>query len=94
MASTDGPPPLKSVKVFTPTPNYVGHATKVFAIHMGVVLVGCILIGIFWEMTAMWVCGAFLTFFMVGWHLNSIDRAIKKEKEFDNVSYKYVDYYE
>ena len=92
MASTDGPIPQKRVEVFTPTPNYVGHAAKVFAIHMGILLVGCILIGIFWDMTAMWVCGCTLTFFMVGWHLNNLSRAIDKENNFDNRSCKYVDY--
>jgi hypothetical protein len=61
--------------------NHVGHATKIFAIHMGILLVVCILIGVFWNMEAMWIGGGFTTFFMVGWHLVAIDKAIQKERE-------------
>lgn len=70
--------PEKETKV---APNYVGHATKVFAIHMGVLLVVCILIGIFWSTIAMWVIGGSTTFFMVGWHVVAIQKAFGKEKE-------------
>jgi len=91
MASYDGPPPMKRVRVKVPFPNHVGHATKVFAIHMGVLLVACILIGIFWEMTAMWVCGGLLSFFMIGWHLNAMDSAICKDREWEPYEDKYVE---
>ena len=57
MADTNGPPPMKRVEVKVPFPNNVGHACKVFAIHMGILIVFSILLGIFWEMTAMWVVG-------------------------------------
>ena len=90
MASTDGPPPMKPVEIKRPIPNYVGHATKVFAIHMGVLIVVCILIGIFWSTTAMWVVGGFTSFFMIGWHLNNISRALDKEKNFEPYEIKYV----
>ena len=80
MAVYDGPP-RDNVEEIEPTPNYVGHATKVFAIHMAVLLVGLILIGIFWSMEAMWIGGGFTTFFMVGWHLVAIEKAMNKQKE-------------
>lgn len=61
--------------------NPVGYATKKFAIHMGIMMVGCILVGIFWSKTAMWGLGATLTIFMLGWHVNNIARALDKEKQ-------------
>jgi hypothetical protein len=82
MASYDGPPRDEDVEVIEMAPNHTGHAAKVFAIHMGILLVICILIGIFWEMNAMWVCGGFGSFFMMGWHINAIDKAIRKDKKY------------
>jgi hypothetical protein len=60
-------------------PNYVGHATTVYAIHMGVVVVICILIGIFWRMDAMWIIGGFTSFWMTAWHLIAIRKAMDKQ---------------
>lgn len=93
MADTNGPPPQKRVEVKVPFPNHVGRATNVFVIHMGIMLVGCVIIGILWSTTAMWVCGGFLTLFMVGWHINSIDAALRKDKEWKPIEYRYVDDY-
>ena len=76
----DGPPRDEVVEKYTYA-NYVSRATKVFAIHMAALIVVSVLIGIFWCTDAMWVIGGFLTFFMVGWHLVAIDKAITKEKE-------------
>ena len=69
-----------------PHPNHTGRAAKVFAIHMGVLLVVSLLIGIFGDMGAMWVFGGLSTFFMVGFHLGPLYRAVEKDREwkFDN----------
>ena len=76
----DGPPREEYVEQNTYA-NYVSRATKVFAIHMAALLVVCILIGVFWCTDAMWIVGGFSTFFMVGWHIVAIDKAIDKERE-------------
>ncbi len=83
----DGPPRDENVEEIEMAPNHTGHAAKIFAIHMGIFLVVCILIGIFWEMDAMWVIGGFGSFFMMGWHINAIDRAIKKDKDYYKQKY-------
>ena len=77
----DGPPREEYVEERHISANYVSRATKVLAIHMAALLVVCLLIGIFWNTDIMWGFGGVTTFFMVGWHLVNIQKAIDKEKE-------------
>ena len=67
-----------------PFPDHTGHAVKVFAIHMGVFTLVCVLIGVFWDKTAMWVLGGVGAFFMIGWHLVNIDKCMGKDKKWYN----------
>ena len=62
-------------------PNHTGHASKVFAIHMGVLLVVSILIGIFWSMDAMWIFGGLCGLWMAAWHWIALVKAAQKDKE-------------
>jgi len=61
--------------------NPVGYATKKFAIHMGIIMIGCILVGIFWSKTTMWLLGGSLSFLMIGWHVNNIANALDKDRQ-------------
>ena len=77
--TTDHFYPEKEIEI---APNYVGHATKVFAIHMGVLLVVCLLIGGFWRTDVMWIFGGCLSFWMVPWHGITIRNAMDKDTEY------------
>ena len=72
----------KEPKVF---PNHTGHALKVFAIHMFGLIIVAIVAGILAKDNAiMWLFGGAGAFFMVGWHLNNIDNAMRKDKNWYN----------
>ena len=78
----DGPPREEFVEKHTYA-NYVSRATKVFAIHMAALIVVSVLIGILWGTDLMWGLGGGCTFFMVGWHLVAIQKAIDKQNRED-----------
>ena len=81
MAIYDGPPRGEPVEEKHISANYVGRATKVFAIHMAALIVLSILLGIFVNISAMWIFGGCSSFFMVGWHLVAIQNAFDKERK-------------
>ena len=70
--------PEKEIEV---APNHTGHACKVFAIHMGILLVICHVIGI-WRTDIMWILGGSLSFFMVPWHGIAIRNSMEKDEEY------------